>query len=442
MESQKRLAELNALEFLNRATKFNDNVAKGAQVLYKHDVNGDVFLAMTNDDFKELGIKSFGIIRSLIMFRDKVLESEALSNHNDKTTPKGPQNNSMKSQSLEPISDNPIAEASTEEVKEVFDADMSEMIFQPGGTVNGEISADLPFTISDELFLRPESPTLQEQGEHDVVGDCGSCLSEYNMKEKKMPRVDYRLSKRIKNINETDISRSDTGNESLSEIRYVDKKKKPRVQHLSAKDIEDNNDLEISRLGAFEDACSDVPSLLFVDSYNKDNRSTGSANSLVSSRSILRMRKLKDWVISERITWEEDGKRRSADTYMQLRNDNEILLEGKLQKLTGVNSKWMVNHWTSRYGILLKSRVFLLFHFDRKSLYPKSSADLRLVANIGIPQRDISAGILKFEIFLETNKRIVLGFKTESRLNMWRNDISSLVQGYDNPDSEEEKEKM
>jgi len=409
MEGQKKLAELNALEFLNRASNYNDNVAKGAQVLYKNDVSGDVFLTMKNADFRELGIESFGVIKSLQMFRDKMLESE------------------KKNQSVEPIPENLNVEDIPEDIKEDFDDDipgMQDYNYQPGETIRGELTADGPSSTSEDIFSKPKE-TPGNLGESDAVDDCGICLTEKpKVQEKKIPRVDY-------NKHSREASRLGVCDESLSDMRYIDERKV--AQHLTMQRVKDANDsYDNSRLGSFED----------TNSIDMRTGSVRSMPSMVSSRSIFGKRKLKDWVINEKVTWTVDGKKRSADTFMELRTNHEILHEGYLQKLKGVNSKFMVNRWTGRYGVLLKSRVFLLFQYDRKTLYQKKSADLRLVGNVGGPQRDISADILKFEIFFKTNKRIVLGFKNEPKLLMWRDDILSLVRGYDNPKSEDEKENM
>jgi len=423
----KQLIELDKLELLNRATAYHKSVAKGAEVLYKNDVNGEVFLTITNEELKELGIKSFGVRKSLMKFRENVIKLEATFNHHSRTTPNGPVKKVKNNLLLEPSPDNSVSEAWTGEKKEDLDAEISEMDYQPGASIHGELSVDS----SEDIYQKPRpTPRLKNQcGGNDVLAGCRSRRTEVpNVIEKQMPRVGYKYSKKFKSYNDTDFSRLGAGNESISEVHLVNEKKKPRVEHLNPKKKRNISKNEISpRLDAFDDDSSNEQSVVVLDSHASDYKSTCSFRSMVSIRSMTGKKKLKDWIINEKVTWEENGKRKSADTFTELRTENEVLLEGFVQKLTGVNSKWMVNHWTSRYAVLLKSRVFLLFHYDRKTLYQKSSTDLRMVGKIGVPQTDIAAGTLKFEILLTTRKRIVLGFKTESKLLMWRNDIISLV---------------
>jgi len=421
-----RFIEIDKLELLNRASAYNKSAAKGAEVLYKNDVNGEVFLTMTNDDFKDLGIDSFGVRKSLMMFRDKVLKSEASFNLKSHSTPKGPQKKVNNSQLLDSITDCPIAEAQTEEIKEDLDEEILEMDYQPGATILGELSMDV-FSSDEEIFQKPKpkpkaQATLAQQGENNVLNDCKSCFNEVpNIKKEKMPRVGYKDQQKI-HITVTDFSRE----ESNSELRSINKKKNPGIELLSPKRSRTNENSP--RHDTFDD-CSSVEQSEF---HLSDYRSTCPMRSIG---------KLKDWIVNDTVTWQEDGKRKSADTFSQLRSDHDMLLEGYIQKLTGVNSKWMVNHWTSRYAVLLKTGVLLIFQYDRKTLYQKASTDLRTVKHIGEPKSDVAAGILKFEIVL-TRKRIVLGFKSESKLLMWRNDIVPLVKGYDSFKTEEEKKNM
>lgn len=49
-------------------------VARGAKVLYENEIDGTVFSEMTEDEFKKLGL-SFGVTKSLMIFRQKLIDA-------------------------------------------------------------------------------------------------------------------------------------------------------------------------------------------------------------------------------------------------------------------------------------------------------------------------------------------------------------------------------
>jgi len=144
----------------------------------------------------------------------------------------------------------------------------------------------------------------------------------------------------------------------------------------------------------------------------------------LTSKSLIKQRKLPTFEFNSIVKWQEHGKPRSACEFMKLRNE-EIVLEGFLQKLAGTNSRFKMNHWTSRYAIILKSGVFLNFECQRKTLFQKGVTDFTTIERVEIPQTNSGGSSLRIEIFT-TKKRLMLGFTTEAEMLMWRNEILQI----------------
>lgn len=410
MEGHRKLiSELDPEGLSQRLLGQDDLIAKGAEMLKEHDINGAVFLIMTDDDFKEIGI-SFGIRKSLIMFRERVLQLEAnCSQYNRSSASHQQPKNTWLGQSSEPIRGPLIGEKSVDDIKN-FDALAPEMDSQAVGnyvtTENpGEYAIPSPKrddmkSDSEDIFDEPMD-TVRRQGEKSITSYCGDCHFETDVKSVEIPRVEYISPRKIIDIvNDTDNAVSD----------------------------------------AVHGKYSKVSTKLSLDSRVSSNRSLGSIKSIrLSGKSLLGRRTLKNWVFNRTVTWEENGEKKSASDFMKLRNENEIILEGYIQKLTGVNSRWIPNHWSSRYGVLLKSRVFLHFEYDSKTLYFKRYADLRKVERIEMPHTDTGATTLKLDIYMNKNTKLMLGFTTEAELFMWRDEMISMVNDWDLEVSEDEK---
>jgi len=166
--------------------------------------------------------------------------------------------------------------------------------------------------------------------------------------------------------------------------------------------------------------------------------SVPSQNSLcLSNKSLRKKPKLPNLKFISAVKWEEQGKQRSTKDFKKLRSE-EIVLEGYLQKLAGSNSRFKINHWKTRYGILLKSGIFINFECHNKTLYQKGVADLTTVERIQIPQTTSGGASLRIEIFT-SKKRWLLGFSTEAEMQMWRNEILAVETGGDNGKEEDEK---
>jgi len=144
----------------------------------------------------------------------------------------------------------------------------------------------------------------------------------------------------------------------------------------------------------------------------------------LTNKSLVKQRKLPNFEFNSIVKWQEQGKPRSACEFIKLR-DEEIVLEGFLQKLSGTNSRFKMNHWASRYAIILKSGVFLNFEFQRKKLFPKGVTDLTTIERVQIPQTNSGGSSLRIEIFT-TKKRLMLGFSTEAEMLMWRDEILEI----------------
>jgi len=159
----------------------------------------------------------------------------------------------------------------------------------------------------------------------------------------------------------------------------------------------------------------------------------------LSNKSLVKQRKLPNFELNSIVKWQEQGKPRSACEFMKLREE-EIVLEGFLQKLAGANSRFKMNHWASRYAIILKSGVFINFDFHREKLFPKGAADLTTIERVQIPLTSSRGSSLRLEIFT-TKKRLKLGFSTEAEMLMWRNEMLKIMNRYQGDDEDEKSKK-
>jgi len=159
----------------------------------------------------------------------------------------------------------------------------------------------------------------------------------------------------------------------------------------------------------------------------------------LSNKSLVKQRKLPNFELNSIVKWQEQGKPRSACEFMKLREE-EIVLEGFLQKLAGANSRFKMNHWASRYAIILKSGVFINFDWHREKLFPKGAADLTTIERVQIPLTSSRGSSLRLEIFT-TKKRLKLGFSTEAEMLMWRNEMLKIMNRYQGDDEDEKSKK-
>jgi len=165
--------------------------------------------------------------------------------------------------------------------------------------------------------------------------------------------------------------------------------------------------------------------------------STPSLKSLnLSNKSLVKQRKLPKFEFHSIVRWQEQGKPRSACEFMKLR-DEEIVLEGFLQKLAGTNSRFKMNYWASRYAIILKSGVFINFECMRKKLIQKGVTDLTTIERVQIPLTNSGGNSLRIEIFT-TKKRLMLGFSTEAEMLIWRDEIL-MIKNRDNKEEDDDE---
>jgi len=157
----------------------------------------------------------------------------------------------------------------------------------------------------------------------------------------------------------------------------------------------------------------------------------------LSNKSMIKQRKLPKFEFSSIVKWQEQGKPRSACEFMKLR-DEEIVLEGFLQKLAGSSSRFKMNYWASRYAIILKSGVFINFECMRKKLIQKGVTDLTTIERVQIPQTNSGGNSLRLEIFT-TKKRLMLGFSTEAEMLIWRDEILEIKNRANKEEDEDEK---
>jgi len=320
----RRLSDLNSEELLHRlstSTK-KKNIAEGAKVLCKHDVDGECFLEMEDEEFGEIGL-SFGIKKSLLRFRQKLLQQE----QGPGSAPESVKYNTIEQQ-----------EQTTRQWQDDED--------------------------SSDLFSPPLLQT--EIGEEGVYEDFFSGFSYNPQKE--------------------------TGKKNWCSVGC----------HTSEFDERKREVTPITKVHTEESATS-----LKLSSFIK--------------RTIVKKRNLPELKFYSVIKWEEKGKPRTANDFMKLRNE-EIVLEGWLQKLAGLNSWFQVNHWKRRYAIILQSGIFINFECHNKKLYQKGVFDLRTIENIQIQQTTSEGSSLRLEIFT-SKKRMVLGFSSQEEMQMWRDEI-------------------
>jgi len=320
----RRLSDLNSEELLHRlstSTK-KKNIAEGAKVLCMHDVDGECFLEMEDEEFGEIGL-SFGMKKSLLRFREKLLQQE-----------QGP------GSAPEPVKYTTIEqqEQTTRQWQEDED--------------------------SSDLF----SPPLPQAviGEEGVYEDFFSGCS-------------FNLQKEIGENNWSSVS-----------------------CHTSEFDEKKREVTPITKVHTEESGTS-----LKLSSFAK--------------RTIVKKRNLPELQFYSIIKWEEEGKPRTARDFMKLR-DEEIVLEGWLQKLAGLNSWFQVNHWKSRYAFILKSGIFINFERHNRKLYQKGVFNFKTIENIQIQQTTSEGSSLRIEIFT-SKKRLVLGFSSQAEMLMWRDEI-------------------
>ena len=156
----------------------------------------------------------------------------------------------------------------------------------------------------------------------------------------------------------------------------------------------------------------------------------------LTNKSLVKQLKLPKLELNSIVKWQEQGKPRSACEFMKLR-DEEIVLEGFLQKLAGTNTRFKLSHWASRYAIILKSGVFINFDCVRKKLFPKGWTDLTTIERVQIPLTSSGGSSLRLEIFT-TKKRLMLGFSTAAEMLIWRDEILK-IKNRDHGDDEDEK---
>jgi len=381
MEGQKKLlGELNTDELLNKLLSQNDLVAKGAKVLHENDIDGAVFEDMADEEFNEISGLSFGVKKSLIKYRKNILEDEKefVQKRQKPVLDFGPGSVSAADKDRRPVEDiiaKPANDCPNFENKVDIETTLGHEYCE-GKQDNNVDSSD---------FYCPSLPTQTSEISLKGIGDCASSLIFQKPMETARQNEDSDCISCKPKATENGIPGA-----PLPRVQY---KEEPR---LSRKTIN------------------------------------------LSQMSIIKRKQLQNFTFNEEVKWKEHGKKRSTKDFMKLRSA-EIVLEGHLQKLAGSNSRFKMNHWTSRYAILLKSGVLLNFECHNKKLYFKGFADLTEMERIEIPQNSSGANALRLEIHT-TTKRVVLGFLTEAEMLIWRNEIFQIRKSGDDGKVEDEKE--
>jgi len=438
MEGQRRLlADLDIEEFFYRLSVEDKLVVRGAKVLKEHDVDGTTFMEMTVEDFKEIGV-SFGIRKALLRFRKRVLEMEKDLQNSSKvdsfeqmTLTSEPIKVKNKRYSSEPIANIAIAEAAKESQDDLWTPGVVPICESESILIIGEA-----FATETKVDIDMFTPGVQQRNEYlsspRQMNPNHSCPGEYKGSASDIfaePQINP--TSRKKGEEDADAV-SDRGSQCF-EVLDTGPLSFLKCDDLSTEDIKlelDRSKLDIQ----LDNSSNPKPQLSQASQTSTDV----SKSMRLSGESLLGKRRLKSWVFDRKVRWKEQGKQRIERSFMKLRSENEIVLEGYLQMLAGLNSRIKINHWTNRYGILLISGVFLYFTFNRKALFLKGFVDINYAQRIEIPQTDISENALKLEICLTTRKRYLLAFTTESELLIWRNELLQIVTIGGGDDSEQD----
>merc|ERR1719295_2288745 len=103
MEGQCRLLrDLDTEQLLSRLLSEDKLIAKGAKYLHENDIDGACFVEMKDEEFGEINGLSFGIKKSLIRFRKKVLEQEREGASNRPVLDSGPGSAHIADEKMEP----------------------------------------------------------------------------------------------------------------------------------------------------------------------------------------------------------------------------------------------------------------------------------------------------------------------------------------------------
>jgi len=369
---QKPIGEFDTDELLKKLSSENKLIAKGAKVLHEHDIDGAVFVDMTDEEFNEISGLSFGVKKSLIKYRKKILEEEKEFEQRP-VLDAGPGSFSAANENRESVHiiAKPVNKIDWTENK--LDLDSTP------GQRRGEFGEGYHHESSD--FFCPSEPLPEKSIE---------------------------------------IAPAEVGDLKLDSIYDMPVDTAPQNEDSDCtpcipKAVENGSQ------GAV------MPRVEYKEEVHPSRKSL-----TLSRHSLVKSNQLKNYVFNEEVKWKEEGKERSTTDFMKLRS-TEIVLEGFLQKLSGSNSRFMVSHWTSRYAILLKSGVLLNFDCQNKKLYFKGFADLTETERIEIPQNTSGANALRLEIQTKS-KRVVLGFSTEAEMLIWRNEIFEITNGEDGED--------
>jgi len=352
---KKRIADLDTLELLKRLVEENGEVAKGAKVLFNHDINGAVFMDMVERDFIEIGGLSFGVRRSLLMFRKKIQEkeqvmaAEASSVLNEprmanKYAVMGPSQARTKENNLgefTPGSRNyqvkEVAGRRNYEVKE--DANSVFNDFSEGA----DESVDSLFGNPKEAIANFEHVEKLSESLFDNPKDTANCVGEPSSSsvehKDSQDRITIGVSQQPQNecISE-DVCISSCGPISQSVVMSKPKESQSRNERSKSVIISKRNEA----LPIFHNASS-----VRVE-YRNDKQPRESLKSLhprlslnssIGGLSGSGPKKLRKLVFSGEVKWKEQGKERCSKDFMKMRDDGEIVREGYVQKLSGSNSK-------------------------------------------------------------------------------------------------------
>jgi len=456
-DERQLLRDLDVEEFFSRLSGEGKLLARSAKVLKEQDVDGTTFMEMTVEDFKDIGV-SLGMRKAMLRFRNRVLEMEAdLPNRSTvKRVEQRPLTSepveSKKCYSSEETADIVIAGAATEAWDDIDlyaegDQQQENKCVEPGGEMESivigepteqQVDIDLftpgepqrnEYLTSNAEMNTTLNPTMSPTGEQkvqlwtvDSLDTTSDIFTEPQPHQSCCPKV------------EEDAFADCQSPCFITPV--VGRPRAPFFRDDSVHTEESKWEHDRSPVHTQVETKNNEARLKLSQTSCDSNRSSKSMR--LSGKSMLGKKNLKNWVFNRRVKWKEQGVQRVERKFMKLRSENEIVLEGYLQWLEGLNSRVKINHWTNRYGVLLKSGVFLHFAFNSKTLFLKGYIDINLAWQIEIPQSDISKNSLKIEIQILPRKRHVLAFTTKSELLMWYEELVQIFRHGDGDATEED----
>jgi len=366
MEGEKKpIGEFDTDELFKKLSSENKLIAKGAKTLHENDIDGAVFIDMTDEEFNEISGLSFGVKKSLIKYRKNLLEEE------------------------KEFVQRPVLDAGP-----------------------GSFSAANENRESVHMIAKPANKIEWEEKKIDIDSTPGERRGEFGEGSHR-ESSDFLCPSAMLPEKSLEIAPA-----------KVDDLKIDSIYDMPGDTAPQNEDSDcipcIPKAVENGSQGADLPRVEYKEEAHPSRKSI-----ILSRNSLVKSKQLKNYVFNEEVKWKEQGKQRSTTDFMKLRG-SEIVLEGFVQKLSGASSRFKVTHWTSRYAILLKSGVLLNFDCQNKKLYFKGFADLTETERIEIPQNTSGANALRLDI-QTTTKRVVLGFSTEAEMLIWRNEIFAIT---------------